>query len=89
MTRQEFLDKAKEELYASIQAIEDGDLPFARSSAARAASLITDGWQADRPAKTDTVQLTKGVSVGPIKLTSTSKNTGRSMLGNLLRPSDD
>lgn len=36
---------AKEELYAAIQAIEDGDLPYARSSSLRAANYVTEAWQ--------------------------------------------
>lgn len=39
------IDQAKEELYQAIQAIEDGDLPFARSSSQRASGLVIEAWQ--------------------------------------------
>lgn len=42
------LAHAKEELYNAIQAIESGDLPFARSSSLRAANLIVEAWQVER-----------------------------------------
>ena len=41
----EKLDQAKEELYQAIQALEDGDLPFARSSSQRASGLVIEAWQ--------------------------------------------
>lgn len=39
------INQAKEEMYQAIQAIEDGDLPFARSSSQRASGLIIEAWQ--------------------------------------------
>jgi len=45
---QQTLGIAKEELYAAIQAIENNDLPYARSSALRAANLVVEAWQTER-----------------------------------------
>lgn len=39
------IDGALNELYEAIQAIENGDLPFARSSSQRASGLIIEAWQ--------------------------------------------
>lgn len=48
MTSDEMLKQAQEELFTAIQAIEDGDLPFARSSSQRASGLIIEAHQKDR-----------------------------------------
>jgi hypothetical protein len=48
---QEYLNRAIEELYTAIQAIENGDLPFARSSSVRATNFIVDAHQKARQAQ--------------------------------------
>lgn len=48
MTGQELMQKALEELYTAIQALENGNLPFARSSSTRATGLIVEAHQAAR-----------------------------------------
>ena len=47
-TSQDYLKEAEEELYTALKALQDGDLPFARSSAMRAANRVTDAHQAGR-----------------------------------------
>lgn len=39
------VETAEQELYIALEALERGDLPFARSSAARAQSAIVDAWR--------------------------------------------
>jgi hypothetical protein len=56
VTPDALLKQAQEELWKGIQAIEDGDLPFARSSAQRAASMVTEAWQKDRRTPVDPKQ---------------------------------
>lgn len=38
------IDSAEKELWNALLAVQAGDLPFARSSAARALSAIRDAW---------------------------------------------
>lgn len=47
----DLLKQAQEELWSAIQAIENGDLPFARSSSQRASTLIIEAWQKNRKAE--------------------------------------
>ncbi len=53
LTSEEALKAAKEELYTAIQALENGDLPFARSSSLRAAGLVVEAHQSARKALTE------------------------------------
>lgn len=39
------VEEAERELYAALEALEQGNLTFARSSAARAQSAIVDAWR--------------------------------------------
>lgn len=39
------IEQAEKELYTALEALEAGDLTYARSSAARAQSAITDAWR--------------------------------------------
>jgi hypothetical protein len=41
----ECVETAEQELYTAIEALERGDLTFARSSAARAQTAIVDAWR--------------------------------------------
>lgn len=68
MTSKEFLKQAEEELYAALQAIQDGDLPFARSSSTRAASRITEAHQASRQTPSNSPEPTMRTSNGVDKL---------------------
>lgn len=47
-TPEVLLKQAEEELYSALKALQDGDLPLARSSSARAAHRITEAHQARR-----------------------------------------
>jgi hypothetical protein len=48
MAPDELLKQAQEELWHAIEAIDKGDLPFARSSSQRASGLIIEAWQVER-----------------------------------------
>ena len=90
MTADECLKQAQEELYTAIQAIEDRDLPFARSSSQRASGLIIEAWQKDRKMpQPELTQLTGGVKKGEIQVIMARQNVGRSVVANLLSPTDD
>lgn len=62
MIPEEILKQAQEELYTALQAIEEGNLPFARSSSQRASNMITEAWKLARkrlqPPLPEGVQLT-------------------------------
>lgn len=88
MTSEELLKQAQDELYTALEAIEKGDLPFARSSSQRASGLIIDAWQKDRPK--GIVQLTRSTQPErEVKLASRGTSVGRSVVANLLSPTDD
>ena len=62
LTSEEALKAAKEELYTAIQALEDGDLPYARSSSLRAAGLVVEAHQSARKASTEKLrEATQGI----------------------------
>jgi len=44
-SHEEWLKEAEVELYNAIQALEQKDLPFVRSSAARAQNYVTMAWR--------------------------------------------
>lgn len=41
----DWLAQAEAELYAALQALQDNDLPFVRSSAARAQDFVLQAWR--------------------------------------------
>lgn len=55
ISEKELRNQAEEELFNAIQALEKGDLPFARSSALRAANRIVEAHQTARKTKPDEI----------------------------------